>query len=202
MKIWKIYSIIITIILILVIIGICIYAFIFKENITELEAKNIAFEHANVDESNITISSINKDIADRTYEIHFFDDTYEYEADINYNNGDIRSFEKDIKPNANNIINSNSTNVNNATNNINTSNSNNTNINATANYNYIGVEMAREIALEHAGLNNSDVKFNKVDLDINHSVDIYEVEFYYNNMEYDYEINATTGEILKYESAR
>ena len=202
MKIWKIYSIIITIILILVIIGICIYAFIFKENITELEAKNIAFEHANVDESNITISSINKDIADRAYEIHFFDDTYEYEAEINYNNGDIRSFEKDIKPNANNIINSNSTNVNNATNNINTSNSNNTNINATANYNYIGVEMAREIALEHAGLNNSDVKFNKVDLDINHSVDIYEVEFYYNNMEYDYEINATTGEILKYESAR
>lgn len=185
MKIWKIYSIIITIILILVIIGICIYAFIFKENITELEAKNIAFEHANVDESNITISSINKDIADRTYEIHFFDDTYEYEADINYHNGDIRSFEKDIKPNANNII-----------------NSNNTNINATANDNYIGVEMAREIALEHAGLNNSDVKFNKVDLDINHNVTIYEVEFYYNNMEYDYEINATTGEILKYESGR
>ena len=71
MKIWKIYSIIITIILILVIIGICIYAFIFKENITELEAKNIAFEHANVDESNITISSINKDIANRAYEIHF-----------------------------------------------------------------------------------------------------------------------------------
>ena len=43
MKNWKIYGIIITVILVLVIVGICIYAFFFREVFTEGEAQDIAF---------------------------------------------------------------------------------------------------------------------------------------------------------------
>ncbi len=213
MKSWKIYSIVVTIILVLVIISLCTYLFIFRENITEEEAKNIAFNYANVDKSTITISYINKDIEDRMYEIHFFDNTYEYEVDVNYNNGDIRNYEKDIRPNSNNSVttattNTNTNTINNNDSTSNTSNtvvvpnSNSTNISPSAKDVYIGVERIREIVAEHAGLNYNDLKFSKTDLDVDHNIAVYEVEFYYNNLEYDYEVNALTGEILKYEQSR
>lgn len=205
MKNWKIYSIVVTIILVLIIISLCTYLFIFRETITEEEAKNIAFNYANVDKSAITISSINKDIEDRMYEIHFFDNTYEYEVDVNYNNGDIRNYEKDIRPNNNNTV-TNTVNSNDTTSNISSTvvapNSNSTNVNPSATDAYIGIERAREIVAEHAGLNYNDLRFSKTDLDVDHNITVYEVEFYYNNLEYDYEVNALTGEILKYEQSR
>ena len=74
-------------------------------------------------------------------------------------------------------------------------NTNNTN-------NYIGVEKAREIVLKHAGLNSSDVRFSKVELDRDYHMATYEIEFYYNYFEYDYEVDAVSGEILKYERDR
>ena len=117
MKKWKIYSIIITVILLLIIIGICVYALILKENITEEEAKNIAFERANVAESDVNMLAVNKDNDDRKYEVSFYDDNYEYEVDINYNNGKVESFEKDIRDDGitnNNTSNDDTANTNNA----------------------------------------------------------------------------------------
>lgn len=190
MKSWKIYSIVITVVLALVIIGICLYAFVFKENISEPNAKEIAFNYANVLEKDVTILSTNKDIEDREYEIRFYDDTYEYEIDVNYNNGTVRNFEKDIKNNTN------------QNNNINNNNYSNTNINSNTDNNteeYIGTQRAKEIALTDAGVNESNITLRKVELDVEHYDPIYEIEFYYNNVEYDYEIDAITGEIIKYE---
>lgn len=43
MKNWKVYGIIVTVVLVVVLIGVCIYAFVFKETITEAEAQDIAF---------------------------------------------------------------------------------------------------------------------------------------------------------------
>lgn len=210
MKKWKIYSII-TIILILI-IGICLYLFVFKENITEQEAREIAFEYANVSESSVTLLSSYKDIEDRKYEIKFFDENYEYEVDVNYNNGKVYSFEKDIRDDV--ILNNNS-NDNNTENSVSNSDSDNTSNNVTNstdntasttnnnNSNYISEEEAKEIALNHASINDSnDVRFSKIGLDYNHSGAVYEIEFYYNNAEYDYEINALTGEVIKYEKDR
>ena len=190
MKSWKIYSIVITVVLALVIIGICLYAFVFIENISEPNAKEIAFNYANVLEKDVTILSTNKDIEDREYEIRFYDDTYEYEIDVNYNNGTVRNFEKDIKNNTN------------QNNNINNNNYSNTNINSNTDNNteeYIGTQRAKEIALTDAGVNESNITLRKVELDVEHYDPIYEIEFYYNNVEYDYEIDAITGEIIKYE---
>lgn len=61
------------------------------------------------------------------------------------------------------------------------------------------VEDAKAIAAGHAGFAVSDVSFSKAKLEKEHRMMVYEIEFYKDGMEYEYEINAETGEIIKYE---
>ncbi|MGN1345185.1 MAG: PepSY domain-containing protein, partial [Eubacteriales bacterium] len=63
---------------------------------------------------------------------------------------------------------------------------------------YIGSERALEIALDHAGLSEAEVYGLEVEIDYEHGVMVYEVEFDVIGYEYDYDINAVTGEIVKY----
>ena len=60
---------------------------------------------------------------------------------------------------------------------------------------YIGVDKAKSIALKDAGLSASSVTFTKAKLDKDDGVAVYEIEFYSDNSEYEYEINATSGQI-------
>lgn len=60
---------------------------------------------------------------------------------------------------------------------------------------YIGKDKALEIALSDAGV--SSVTWSEVEMDYDDGFMTYEVEFTYNNREYDYEINAITGDILE-----
>ena len=257
MKNWKIYSIIVTVVLVIGVIGVCLYAFVFKESITEAEAQNIAYEYAGVSKADVTILSIQKDRGDREYEIRFYDDTYEYEIDINYNSGRVNNFEKDLRDDVNQGGNDQNINVSMSEEEAKTialqrvgktqdevtftrvridrengitvydvyfydqekeyelsidvdtkeivsykedylENNNNT----TTGDNYIGSEKAREIVLNHAGLASSDVRFTKVELDVDYHMATYEIEFYYDYYEYDYEVDAVTGEVLKYERGR
>ncbi len=64
---------------------------------------------------------------------------------------------------------------------------------------YIGEERAKEIALDKAGLKENQVKALKVKLDFDDGIRQYEVEFMHNYVEYDVDINAVDGEILKFE---
>lgn len=64
----------------------------------------------------------------------------------------------------------------------------------------ITVERAKEIALTHAGLAETDVTFVKAGLETDDDRQEYEVEFYSGNTEYDYDIDASTGDILSYDS--
>ena len=64
----------------------------------------------------------------------------------------------------------------------------------------IGEEQAKSIALDHAGFTSSQVRFSKVEFDYEDGVPVYEVEFYSGSMEYEYEINAITGSIVKFSS--
>lgn len=57
----------------------------------------------------------------------------------------------------------------------------------------ITVEEAKKIALDHAKITDTNVFFAKNKLDIDDGITEYELEFFHNNIEYDYEINATTG---------
>lgn len=259
MKKWKIYSIIVSVVLVLTILGICLYMFVFRETISEAEAQDIAYRYAGVSSSEVTVLTIQKDREDREYEIKFYDDLYEYEVDVNYNSGRIVNFEKDLRNNVNSNQGGNNSNINvsmteeearnialqrvgknsnevtftrvriDRENGITVydvyfydnekeyeisidvetkeivsfkedylSNYNNT----TTTNDYIGVDKAREIVLNHAGLDSSDVRFSKVELDIDYHIATYEIEFYHDYYEYDYEIDAVTGEILKYERGR
>lgn len=64
----------------------------------------------------------------------------------------------------------------------------------------IGEEAAKQAALDHAGLDASQVTFIKQKLDREDGRQVYEVEFYTQDYkEYDYEVDALTGEILSYD---
>ncbi|MGM9637169.1 MAG: PepSY domain-containing protein [Eubacteriales bacterium] len=65
---------------------------------------------------------------------------------------------------------------------------------------YIGMESAKEAAYAHAGITaDSVITGLEIELDYKHSVMVYEVEFVCGGNEYEYEINATTGEVLEFE---
>ena len=57
-------------------------------------------------------------------------------------------------------------------------------------------ERAMEIALADAGVSADGTSFVRSHLDRERGREVYDIEFYIDNMEYDYEIDAATGEIL------
>ena len=63
---------------------------------------------------------------------------------------------------------------------------------------YIGVDRAKEIALSHAGL--TDATFESAELDEDDGAMVYELDFIADGIEYEYEIDALTGKILKHQS--
>lgn len=60
----------------------------------------------------------------------------------------------------------------------------------------IGLDKAKSIALENAGLKSSQVTFRHAYQDYDDGIYVYEIEFVSNGLEYDYEIHGTTGRIL------
>ena len=63
----------------------------------------------------------------------------------------------------------------------------------------ITADEAKSIALKHAGVKAEDAVFEKTEKDHEDGRLVYEVEFKSAGYEYDYEIDAKTGEILKAE---
>lgn len=63
--------------------------------------------------------------------------------------------------------------------------------------NVISAEKAKSIALADAGLKESQVTISKIKYEWDDGIQIYDVEFYQGYMEYEYEINATTGVIIE-----
>ena len=61
-------------------------------------------------------------------------------------------------------------------------------------------EQAKEIAANHAGVAVADVTFHSVSLEEDDGRRVYDVEFYSGSTEYDYEIDAATGDILSYDN--
>lgn len=61
---------------------------------------------------------------------------------------------------------------------------------------YIGVDRAKEIVADDAGVKLDDVVFTKSKLELDDGIYIYDMEFYTGSAEYEYEVNAVTGEVL------
>lgn len=62
---------------------------------------------------------------------------------------------------------------------------------------YIGEEAAVKIALAHAGLERAQVRDLQCELDRENGIMVYEVEFESGQYDYEYDIEATTGKVLK-----
>ena len=94
-------------------------------------------------------------------------------------------------------------NVNNAQNNTvnnpqdnNTNNAQNNIVNNTGN---ISLDKAKEIALSHAGLSADQVTFVQANMDFDDGIQKYDIKFYCNGQEYDYEINSSNGQIVQFD---
>ena len=154
-----------------------------QNTISSDEAKQIALQHANLSDNQVTFIKVSQDYDDgiNKYEIEFYYNNTEYDYEINAYSGEILKFDYDAE-------------YYNPSNNIPYSNNQNL-----PTQNTISSDEAKQIALQHANLTDNQVTFIKVSQDYDDGIHIYEVEFHYNNREYNYDINAINGTILSYE---
>lgn len=64
---------------------------------------------------------------------------------------------------------------------------------------YIGTEAAKVAALNHAGLKSDEVNFVHAHLESDDGIWQYDIEFHKDTTEYDYDIDALTGEVLSFD---
>lgn len=67
---------------------------------------------------------------------------------------------------------------------------------------YIGIDRAKNIALAHAGFSEDEISFSKAKLENDDGYTMYEVEFYKDRVEYEYKIDAVSGDIIEYDADR
>lgn len=185
----KALIIILSIVAILLVIGIGIFIYMKVTYLSENEIKEIVINDTGLSSNDIYFENVDLDMGDNSYEVDFYYNNVEYEYKIDAKNGRIiyNNFNINNTSNQNNS----DTNTTNQTN-ENTNNSNNTTTTG------ITLDEAKTIALEHAQLNESDVTFTKTQMDTDDGKQVYDIDFVYNNEEYDYEIASSTGEIVSY----
>ena len=145
------------------------------------EAKAAALRDAGLSESDVTFKKTELDHSHGTqvYDIEFYTSDTKYDYEIDASNGtvlekNIEQFQIQANPTTDSAINS-------------------------SGNDYIGVDRAKEIALNHAQLNESDVQFAKAKLENDDGGVEYEIEFYSGRTEYDYTIDAVSGNIIEYD---
>lgn len=148
-------------------------------NLTETKALEIALKHAGLSADAIAYSSTELDFEDgrQVFEVEFYTkDFKEYDYEIDPSSGAILSVDYDaedyqIKRGQDGS--------------------------AAAS---ISLEKAKKIALKHAGFTASDITFVKAEQDVEDGRLCYEIEFVTNGYkEYDYEIDAASGDILSWD---
>ena len=168
------------------------------KNISVEDAKQIAFAHAKIAQSSVTFIKAELDTEDgrQVYDIEFYSGNTEYDYEIDAISGEIVSSDMDIEnytipaqtaaqPAATQAAPAAPTQA------------------ATqpqpaaptqAASSGISADRAKQIALSHAGV--SGASFTKVELDTDDGVRVYEIEFKVGNVEYDYDIDASSGAII------
>lgn len=139
------------------------------------KANEIAISHAGLSSGSVSFVKAKLDTEDgvKVYDIEFYSGNVEYDYEINAATGAIVSFDQDIENYE-----------------IPTQPAAPTQAAASV----ISVDKAKQIALSHAGV--SGASFTKVELDTDDGVRVYEIEFKVGNVEYDYDIDASSGAII------
>lgn len=144
--------------------------------ITKDKAKSIALQDAGVKESDTQFLWVKEDYEDgrAVYDVEFYANGTEYDYEIEKSSGRILNSDYDIEHYSPN--------------------------NGSGNTTTISLEKARSIALAKVpGASASDVRIH---LDRDDERQIYEGEIYYNRMEYEFEIDAFTGNIIEWSKER
>lgn len=139
------------------------------------EAKSAAYAHAGVSASDVVYveTDFDSEHGVMVYEVEFYAGNVEYEYDINAQTGEVVKY---AQQNTGTSIPS-----------------------GTVSGDYIGETAAKEAALSHAGVSEADVCWLKADFDSDDGIYLYELEFAANGVKYDYDVNALTGDIVKFE---
>ncbi len=143
-------------------------------------AEKIALDHAGytADEVYSLKSELDREGGVVIYDVSFEVEGYDYDYDINASSGQIIRNEKEPDNDAPKTKRTDDKN------------------------NYITADKAKEIALKHAGLNASDVWQLEAEFDFEHGAAIYDVSFEQGGYEYDYDIDAVSGEIVRSDKER
>ena len=171
------------------------------------KAKAAALTHAGVTEKDVTFTKSKKDSDDGrlVYEFEFVKGSTEYDYEVDAATGSIIAFSKETVDSAENVsetpLASGQATSGQTTSGQTTSGQSSAGTSQPSS-NYIGVDKAKSIALNHAGVKASAATFTKAKLDKDDGHYDYEIEFYAGGMEYEYEIDATTGKIRDYDSER
>lgn len=150
--------------------------------ITAERAQEIALQHAGVSADNVPVVRTKLDFDDgvQVYDVEFWLGATEYDYEIDAATGAIRSYDFDAEdyqpapaePPAS----------------------------TSGSAAYIGVDRAKSIAVAHAGLALSDAVFQKAKLENDDGRAEYEIEFYKDGVEYEYTIDAVSGDVLEYDA--
>ncbi|WP_297871763.1 PepSY domain-containing protein [uncultured Oscillibacter sp.] len=145
--------------------------------ISEARAKEIAFAHAGVQAADVVMEQMKLDWEDgvQVYELEFRAGNTEYEYEIAAAGGAVLKAERDTEPAGTHHPESG------------------------GHVSHIGMEAAKAAALRHAGVAAGDAWDMKCELDCDDGRYLYEVEFDAGGLEYEYEIDAETGAVLKAE---
>lgn len=140
--------------------------------VSRQEAKQIALRHANVLPQHATFEKIEVKQGRNgdKYEIEFYTHEREYEYTIRIHNGNIIDFSSEKRDHRRQKPKNHA----------------------------ISQDEAIRIALRHADVSPKQATFTKIELDRGKNNDKYEIEFYTNHNEYEYEINAQSGKIIDF----
>ncbi len=163
------------------------------------EAKSIALKHAGVsaDKAHFTLAELDTDDGKRVYDIEFCYGGTSYEYEINAETGKIVSRELDDDCGYHGGSGSGGGSGTGSGSGSGNGSGNGTGAGNGSTNTIITAAKAKSIALSNAGLAGCDVTFTKVERDRDDGVTVYEIEFYWNGYEYEYEINAVTGKIIE-----
>ena len=141
-------------------------------------AKEIALAHAGLSNDKVSFVKAQLDNEDgvKVYDVEFYSGNVEYDYEISVADGTIISADQDIE-------------------NYSIPAPASTAAPTVAKTSEISAEKAKQIALSHAGVGAAT--FTKVELDTEDGIKVYEIEFKVGNVEYEYDINASNGAIIK-----
>lgn len=153
------------------------------------KANEIAISHAGLSSGSVSFVKAKIDTEDgvKVYDIEFYSGNVEYDYEINAATGAIMSFDQDIENYEIPTQPQSSAPTQAAT-------QPQTAAPAQAASSGISADRAKQIALSHAGV--SGASFKKVKLDTDDGVRVYEIEFKVGNVEYEYDIDASSGAII------